>query len=223
MYSGTYPQRNSTEDWSIGESGGATPASVQANLKKWLTGPKSPGLITLEHELTKDTVNAFMTAFPMIQSNGWKLVSVAELDGGSAYQNANGDEGTVTPINGILVNGAQPPPPSSTPGASSSPGSPTSSMHSTIAPSTSSTATNSIVTSAGSSSVNGTSPAGGVPGGQGSKQANVTSSGAPSPSGSSGSQQQQQQNGASSFVQMAIMDVRGLAAAFLTAFVVALA
>lgn len=33
----------------------------------------------------------------MIKSNGWNIVSVAELDGESAYWNADGDTGTVTP------------------------------------------------------------------------------------------------------------------------------
>jgi chitin deacetylase len=40
----------STEDWSIA-SGGTTSAAVSKNLQKWFHGPKSPGIIILEHEV----------------------------------------------------------------------------------------------------------------------------------------------------------------------------
>ena len=88
---------HSTEDWSIGEANGATRPEVNANLQKWITGPKSPGLIILEHELSNDTVGAFIQAFPLIAQNGWKFESVARLDGGSVYQNAPDSIGAVTP------------------------------------------------------------------------------------------------------------------------------
>lgn len=101
----TFP---STEDWSIGEAGGATLTGVHASLTKWLTGPKSPGLIILEHELTNDTVSAFIDAFPMIKQNGWNIVSVAELDGNSAYFNADGDTGTVSPATLLQYAGSDP-------------------------------------------------------------------------------------------------------------------
>ncbi|KAI0743077.1 hypothetical protein C8Q80DRAFT_1055608, partial [Daedaleopsis nitida] len=87
-----------TEDWSIGEANGATRPQVDANLKKWISGAKSPGLIILEHELTNDTVGAFMQAFPLIAQNGWKFESVARIDGGAPYQNAADDTGDVTPM-----------------------------------------------------------------------------------------------------------------------------
>ena len=82
------PRLLSTEDWSIGEAGGATRPEVNANLEKWITGPKSPGLIILEHELSNDTTGAFIQAFPLIAQNGWKFESVARLDGGGVYLNA---------------------------------------------------------------------------------------------------------------------------------------
>ncbi|KAH9943415.1 uncharacterized protein BXZ73DRAFT_97456 [Epithele typhae] len=77
-----------TEDWSIGEAGGATRPQVDANLQKWITGPKSPGLIILEHELSNDTTGAFIQAFPLIAQNGWKFESLARLDGGDVYHNS---------------------------------------------------------------------------------------------------------------------------------------
>ena len=57
-------------------------------MTKWLTGPKSPGLIILEHELSNQTTGAFIQAFPLIAQNGWKFESVARLDGGTVYQNS---------------------------------------------------------------------------------------------------------------------------------------
>ncbi|EKM59059.1 carbohydrate esterase family 4 protein [Phanerochaete carnosa HHB-10118-sp] len=94
-----------TEDWSIDQPGySTTPESVNASLTQWITGPKSPGLIVLEHELTEFTVQAFIDAFPLIKSSGWDIVSVTELDGESAYANADGDDGEVTPVSGIFLN-----------------------------------------------------------------------------------------------------------------------
>jgi len=92
-----------TGDWSI-STGGTTLAAVEANLQKWITGPKSPGLIILEHELTNNTVGAFMNAYPAMKSNGWTLPSVARIaqsivdnTTGNVYWNApNGNSGTVT-------------------------------------------------------------------------------------------------------------------------------
>ncbi|GJE84012.1 carbohydrate esterase family 4 protein [Phanerochaete sordida] len=127
-----------TEDWSINQPGfSTTPESVAASLNKWITGPKTPGLIILEHELTQFTVQAFIDAFPSIKSNGWNIVSVTELDGQSAYANADGDDGTITPVVGIFDNSAGG---SSAPSNSSSTNygsSSTSSSSSAAAPSTS--------------------------------------------------------------------------------------
>lgn len=69
-----------TEDWSIGSTGGTTPQAVETNMQKWLSGPKSPGLIILEHELTNATVDAFMAAWPLVAQNGWNPVSQAEMN-----------------------------------------------------------------------------------------------------------------------------------------------
>jgi chitin deacetylase len=93
----------STGDWSLSING-TTPAIVAQKLHTWITGPKSPGLIILEHELTTESVNAFMNAYPLMKSNKWNLPSVARIatsvvdnTTGSAWWNApNGNQGPVT-------------------------------------------------------------------------------------------------------------------------------
>jgi chitin deacetylase len=87
-----------SDDWSLGEQGGTTPEAIQANFQTWLTGPKSPGLMVLEHELSDASVQAFMTAYPLIAQNGWTMKSVAELDGQGAYQNAKDDTSPAMPV-----------------------------------------------------------------------------------------------------------------------------
>ncbi|KAF9026752.1 glycoside hydrolase/deacetylase [Hymenopellis radicata] len=92
-----------TEDWSMATNG-TTMQAINASMTQWITGPKSPGLIILEHELTDDTVQAFMDAFPVMKSNGWETKSVALLSADSAYQNSagTGDGTTVTPDSILL-------------------------------------------------------------------------------------------------------------------------
>lgn len=60
-------------------------------------GPKTPGLVILEHELSDLSVASFMSAYPLMVSNGWKLVSLAQVDGLGAYQNALDSSSPVTP------------------------------------------------------------------------------------------------------------------------------
>lgn len=60
-------------------------------------GPKTPGLIILEHELTNDTAQAFINNYYLIARNGWKAKSAAEMDGlNKPYQNAQGTTGAAT-------------------------------------------------------------------------------------------------------------------------------
>lgn len=90
-----------TEDWTL-SSNGTTPAQIHANMQTWLTGPKTPGLIILEHELSDESVRAFIDTYLLIGANGWNPVSVARLDGLTApYQNA---QGTISTTSGILKN-----------------------------------------------------------------------------------------------------------------------
>ena len=37
--------------------------AINASMTKWLTGPKTPGLMILEHELNNETVQAFVDAY----------------------------------------------------------------------------------------------------------------------------------------------------------------
>ncbi|KAG1754040.1 carbohydrate esterase family 4 protein [Suillus paluster] len=78
-----------TDDWSLSEPNPlTTPEKIQQQMTQWLTGPKSPGLVILEHELSDLSVKSFMDAYPMMVSNGWTRTSLAQLDGGAVYQNA---------------------------------------------------------------------------------------------------------------------------------------
>ena len=84
-----------TEDWSMSDSPpGTTLTQIEKDMTSWLTGSKSPGLIILEHELTNDTIQAFINAWPMISQNGWKPVSQALLNSswGAVYQNDDDDD-----------------------------------------------------------------------------------------------------------------------------------
>lgn len=86
----------STEDWSL-TTGGTTPQKINASMTKWLTGPKQPGLVILEHELSDQSVQAFIDAYPVMKSNGWNVVSVARMDGQAPYQNSPDSTGDVVP------------------------------------------------------------------------------------------------------------------------------
>ncbi|KAG7090054.1 hypothetical protein E1B28_011672 [Marasmius oreades] len=88
-------------DWTM-NNGKSTLDSVMNSLDGFVKGPKSPGLIILEHESSDNTVKAFMDTYPKIKSNGWQTKSlVALLENGEAYQNVKGD--TVNPAE-IYVN-----------------------------------------------------------------------------------------------------------------------
>lgn len=109
---------DSTDDWSL-SAGTVTQQAISANMNTWLTGkldhpwyptfanlwvgPKTPGLIILEHELTPDTVQAFINAYPSMKANGWNTTSVTRLvDDDGVYQNSDDDESPVS-IDGILA------------------------------------------------------------------------------------------------------------------------
>ncbi|KAF8812434.1 glycoside hydrolase/deacetylase [Phlegmacium glaucopus] len=79
-----------------------TTPPIQASLTQFLTGPKSPGLIVLEHELTDVTVGGFINSYDMINSNGWNFQSLAQvIGGGRSYlnaQNSSSNDVVQTPI-----------------------------------------------------------------------------------------------------------------------------
>ncbi|KAJ3545390.1 hypothetical protein NMY22_g2459 [Coprinellus aureogranulatus] len=84
-----------TNDWGL--IGGTTqPAGIHTAMQGWLSGPKSPGLMILEHEINDLQVAAFIDAFPMIAQNGWRFESLAQLfpDRGGPYQNAESNDST---------------------------------------------------------------------------------------------------------------------------------
>lgn len=136
---------DSSEDWSIA-TGGTTLPKVIASLNTWYTGtistcrlglfhlsrtagPKSPGLIILEHELDNNTSGAFIQTYSGIKANNWTAVSTVELFEG-AYQNANENTGEVLSMD---VAGPTPTPPSST-SASIAPSSPNSTSTASASP-----------------------------------------------------------------------------------------
>ena len=90
----------SSQDWTLDTPGGTTPEAIQANFQRWLSGPKDPGLIVLEHELTNASVQAFMAAYPLMKQYNWVLKPVATLAGLSPYQNTDGDtsHSTLVPL-----------------------------------------------------------------------------------------------------------------------------
>ncbi|KAJ7433845.1 carbohydrate esterase family 4 protein [Mycena galericulata] len=91
-----------TEDWSL-TSGGTTAQIINASMTQWLTGPKSPGLIILEHELSDQSVAAFIAAYPVMKENHWNTASVTQIvQGTTAYQNAASSLDSVT-LSGILI------------------------------------------------------------------------------------------------------------------------
>jgi chitin deacetylase len=84
---------NSSADWSL-TTGATTKAKVLQQLQQWINGPKSPGLIILEHELSNQSVSCFIDAYPSMGSAGWNTTSITRLvpgnDGtvGQTYWNA---------------------------------------------------------------------------------------------------------------------------------------
>ncbi|PFH52725.1 carbohydrate esterase family 4 protein [Amanita thiersii Skay4041] len=89
-----------TRDWSL-TTNGTTPQIVQSSMHEWISGPKSPGLIILEHEVSDQSVSAFIEAYPSIRSNGWNFASLAQVVDGKVYQNADNSTSAVTMV-GIM-------------------------------------------------------------------------------------------------------------------------
>jgi len=72
-------------------------------MTKWLNGPKSPGLMILEHELDDDTVQAFEDAYPLMVETGWKIESAARINGTGVYLNSEDNNSPVDQVDGVLV------------------------------------------------------------------------------------------------------------------------
>lgn len=84
-----------TDDWEIANKK-LTLAQIEASLAKFISGPKSPGLIILEHELYPETVEAFVNAYPLMKSSGWDVRNIPDLFSAPYYQNAQDNTGAVT-------------------------------------------------------------------------------------------------------------------------------
>ncbi|KAG6887692.1 hypothetical protein C0995_013434 [Termitomyces sp. Mi166 len=90
-----------TEDWSL-TSNGTTLQIIHNSFVEWLSGPKTPGIITLEHELSDLSVDAFMDAWTLIGAAGWKTASLASIIGDGTYQNSDDSDSPVT-VDGIIA------------------------------------------------------------------------------------------------------------------------
>ena len=136
-----------TADWSL-SSGGTTLEKIQAQFKEWLEGPRSPGLMILEHEIEGGDVTAFINALPLIrQHKEWTAVSVARLfdsqPNGTWYLNAQNNTSPVTPMNVGAKNKAATPPSNASSAASSASSSAASSAASSASSAASSAASSS--------------------------------------------------------------------------------
>ena len=92
-----------TVDYSL-TANGTTLETIQGQFEEWLAGPRSPGLIILEHEIEGPPVTAFINALPLIrQHTEWTAVSCAQLfenqPNGSWYLNAQNNTSPVTVMN----------------------------------------------------------------------------------------------------------------------------
>jgi hypothetical protein len=91
-----------TDDWSL-SIGGTTLPKISKEMDKWLAGPHSPGLIILEHELSTQSVQAFINNYPKMKANNWTVVSDARLSGQNTYQNSINASEPVTGQDSVLV------------------------------------------------------------------------------------------------------------------------
>ncbi|KDN48117.1 hypothetical protein RSAG8_03133, partial [Rhizoctonia solani AG-8 WAC10335] len=88
-----------TNDWAITQNPPTQSVSGATSvLKKAYSGPKSPGLCILEHELSTQSVQIFINNFPLIAQNGWTPKSIAEALDAPFYQNSADNASPVTTV-----------------------------------------------------------------------------------------------------------------------------
>ncbi|TFK28739.1 glycoside hydrolase/deacetylase [Coprinopsis marcescibilis] len=91
------------QDWRLA-AGQTTAQAIHAQIEGWLQGPKTTGLMVLQHEITDGTVDIFMSIFPLIAQNGWEFESVAScVNDGRSYQNAEGSQSDDVVLADILA------------------------------------------------------------------------------------------------------------------------
>lgn len=87
-----------TSDWAIGSNPKYTSETVNAQMTQWLTGPKSPGLMVLEHERSAESVKVFTDNYAAMVSNGWNVLNIADAMGLPWYVNAANNQAAVTEL-----------------------------------------------------------------------------------------------------------------------------
>ncbi|KDQ13481.1 carbohydrate esterase family 4 protein [Botryobasidium botryosum FD-172 SS1] len=75
-----------------------TNQTVITNLTNWLSGPKTPGLIILEHELSSSAVQCFIQTYPLHAQNGWITGSIPDTFDQAAFLNSWNATSPVTPL-----------------------------------------------------------------------------------------------------------------------------
>ena len=87
-------------DWEL--TYGAIPLStVEASLASFYKLPKSPGLIILEHELSEDSVTAFISSWGIMHSENWTPITIPDAANLTAdprhawYQNGLNDTAAI--------------------------------------------------------------------------------------------------------------------------------
>ncbi|KAM0749862.1 glycoside hydrolase/deacetylase [Meredithblackwellia eburnea MCA 4105] len=86
-----------TNDWCLSDGGGTscvgygpgTDAGLDAELQGWWNGPKSPGIIGLEHEINSRTIGGFMRNYPTLLSRGWTPKCIPDIWNASWYNAGN--------------------------------------------------------------------------------------------------------------------------------------
>lgn len=62
-------------------------STVSGILNDCIYGPKTPGLLVLEHELSSGSVDAFIEAYPKIVSQAWKIANIVRrVDGAHLFE-----------------------------------------------------------------------------------------------------------------------------------------
>lgn len=90
-----------TNDWCLQDNGpsecpGQVPgkdyASVAAAANAGVNGPKTPGLMMLEHELSHESIKVFKTYYPTLKGLGWIPDNVPNMFSSPWYKNAFNDK-----------------------------------------------------------------------------------------------------------------------------------
>jgi chitin deacetylase len=72
-----------------------TDQGLDVELQGYLSGPRSPGLIVLEHDRTERSVNGFVRVFPTLISQGWIPRSIPDLFNLDWYINSIGEDSII--------------------------------------------------------------------------------------------------------------------------------